>query len=221
MANLRKTLEVTKFVAAGREFCGLLKRRDLSQATWALYIVRALLDLMATITRLPRVNCGDRFPERYNVSSEDRKKLSDELCRFLDRYDAYWGFFDILEVQVERPEPILRSLANDLTHIYADLAPSLSVWESETEGFDSTVVFDFVDMFYSHWEKHATGAIVALAALAFEVLKVQDQTERVYDAPLVPVHRPPTAENAAPSGQAEVKSVQPAKPDDAGGEGAK
>lgn len=72
--------------------------------------------------------------------------------------DGYWEVFDPYEAD----KPIMASLTDDITDIYADLKKGLSMYQSGTEDDIIDAVWQWKTDFETHWGFHLVNAFRAM-----------------------------------------------------------
>lgn len=116
-------------------------------------ISEALLELALIVQRLPEIecDCGDDQTERI-AHGESQGLLAALRGRLGDR-DLYRVVFD--PTDADDRDPVVSSLADDLTDIYRDLADGLALWEA---GRQTDAAWEWQFGYWSHWGRHLVNA---------------------------------------------------------------
>ena len=164
---------VRRFRELAERYCLLIEHRDERTIEEFLRQMHVLLpELYAAALSLPNVEESGRPAPEERVGVDVWRKLYDALGARLggrNYYSEMFAPFDFSETA-----PVTGSLADDLVDIYLDLSRGLRLWRA---GREHDAVWEWQFHFQFHWGEHATGALRALHALAYDHDWAEPNTE--------------------------------------------
>ena len=167
--SIRKHPDAIAFKTAADRYCALFEREP--GPCWAETVLAALAEVYATAHRLPDFGLTEDAPDLPNtldITHEEWLSLHAFAARVLGPQAHYRAYFDPSEVSDTEERPIFHSLADDLADIYRDIKPGLRAWDTGSDIYLETIVFDWKNPnFGSHWGVHAVSAMRALHAIVF------------------------------------------------------
>jgi len=151
-----------EFVAAAEAFIALVD----SSTTLPLprlvdELERHILDLYVAALKLEPGPLTNEVPPE-GMSGDEQHELLERLSQQFNDLDHYSTVFDPLNLE---EEPVIGSLADDVTDIYSDLKDGLAAFR---DGDVSGAVHDWWNGFNTHWGRHAVQALPALRLLRAE-----------------------------------------------------
>jgi hypothetical protein len=145
---------VLEFVEIARNFCTIVSEHETKPAAQFLQQVHLVLPrLYAVALLLP--SAGAESPDCEAPSKH--AALWSSLRKQLGELDAYREIFDPYE-PADGP-PVVGSLADDISDIYAEIAGALQCWDA---GNRDGAVWTWRNGFQYHWGRHLTSALRAL-----------------------------------------------------------
>lgn len=149
---------IDRFREAAMRFVKVVDTRGESTNDQFLASVQTrLLELYSSVLGLPVVEpTGNENPPVAPYSAETQPTLYQLLREKLGKSDDYWTVFD----STTSAEPIMASLAGDISEIYVDLKKSLYLADRNVHVEDTLWEMRF--SFTSHWGRHLTWALKAI-----------------------------------------------------------
>jgi hypothetical protein len=157
---------VSRFAQVAERYCAVVDAStSLDKNDFLLQIYRLLPELVFEATCLPDLELNEHTDQegevslrrnRSNVEMTDEQwgKLYNSLKEKLGDLNLYWQVFD----PMKDSEAIRGSLADDIADIYRDLKEGVVLSQSHEAPVEE-IVIDWRYGFYSHWGKHAMGAM--------------------------------------------------------------
>ncbi|MEN9360940.1 MAG: hypothetical protein RL095_2475 [Verrucomicrobiota bacterium] len=142
------------FASAAKSYCDWAESTAVDVEEDQRMAERLLCDLYRPALDLPEVSGDDEAPE---IPEAEWQKVYQRFQ--LLKPQIYWSFFDPRSMTPEK-EIVCGDLADDLADIWRELKKGLMLWQS---GFAEAAVWTWRESFHSHWRRHLSGALTALA----------------------------------------------------------
>jgi uncharacterized protein DUF5063 len=147
-----------RFPKAARDFCDFVDKADDYDRKYLFGMLPIYLAKLCEIAvQLPNVEpatAGTDYTEQeVRAHTEEWSRISEKLRIKFGSLDSYWEIFD----PMEKEEPVLGSLANDIAETYLDLIDALRLPLSGLEQND--IYWDWKQEFQTHWSRHASSAL--------------------------------------------------------------
>jgi hypothetical protein len=180
------------FTQAARRYLEAVDAREAGSAEDFLLALHPLLcELTFRASVLPDVELEDddgEEDERQDAPAPGGSSrwfamwepLYDSLKDFLGSYNLHWEVFDPIELGHD--DPMRRSLADDLAHIYCDLTEALALAPPADGDVPVDVIWQWRFDFFSTWGHSAVDAIRAIHAyISYHQLGEEDTADEVDD----------------------------------------
>lgn len=155
------TAPVEAFVDASRRYCDLVDRADSLAAPALLKEAEPLLLCLYTAAlALPNPEPSSDEVRSVSISHEDWLAVFRRLQGALGPHDRYREIFDPAAMSDPSgaidtgDEPVISSLADDLSDIWRDLQSGLSAWDLAADDVRSDLVGEWRESFVYHWGQH-------------------------------------------------------------------
>lgn len=156
---------IKSFADLARAYCKLLENQEPIEASiFARECLILLLRLYEGAMLLPDIEASEEAPPR--IDHETWKVMFDAIAARMPGRDFYWTVFE--PVELDPPNPVVGSLADDIADIWGDLKPGLVLIDTGGPNCRSAAVWDWRFGFNSHWGRHAVEAITVLHALCVD-----------------------------------------------------
>ena len=163
------TASVEAFVDASRRYCDLVDQADSLAAPALLKEAELLLVRLYTAAlALPSPEPSSGELRSASISHEDWLAIFRRFQRALGPHDLYREIFDPAAMGDPSGaidtgnEPVVSSLADDLSDIWRDLQAGLSAWSLVDDDGRSDIVGEWRESFISHWGQHLVDGLRAI-----------------------------------------------------------
>lgn len=153
-----RVVEFREVVHAAQDFCALIDHAAPRDPAWLGRLFRSLPRLHAAICALHPAEGQAMLPVHIDI--EQRFELFSRLREGLGELDSYWLEYDA--DYAANPLHMSGSLADDLTDIYFDLKPGLTLLDKVRQ---ERVLRYWQASFEMHWGQHLVDAERHLYAL--------------------------------------------------------
>jgi len=161
--KISDTQSVQEFINIATQYCRLIESRDKKTA---LYLFQQAFTILPQLclygTRLPEIK---RVTEYEPPDMNDAQFIYLSLQKLFKQHDSYRHIFDPYDIKDKKPT--VRSISDDFSDIYRDIAPGLKEWEKATTSERRDIIWEWKFSFENHWGDHATSAYNALYSLLY------------------------------------------------------
>lgn len=147
---------IERFLEEAHDYCSLIEAsEELGRGQFLWRIADSLARLYAAAAALPEIEVADETAKAPELSGEEVWALRERLGAKLGDLDEYRSVFDPWD---KKDEPVIGSLAGDLTDIYRGLKDGIAAYSDVPQD----ALWELRFSFGSHWGIHAARAIYAL-----------------------------------------------------------
>ncbi|MCP5503396.1 MAG: DUF5063 domain-containing protein [Leptospiraceae bacterium] len=144
------------FVKTAKSFCKIIeKNQDYKPRAFKMILYKSILQLLYHVAKLSDEDIYS--VSKYDLDASTIFSELKEIFSTKNFYKEIYNPYDFNDI-----EPVIGSLADDLTDIYKELKPGLIKWKKVNKKKKRKILSTWKFTFKIHWGEHATGAVRAL-----------------------------------------------------------